>query len=194
MHAPLGLLFRGQSPSVSFGDGCRQTVETGQPGDLFDQVYLALDVGPEARNADLEQIAGRLDIESDRTEQRHLLILGNLVAEKVVGSRRAEGHRARLGRRGILVDHIGRNPATGQLGEQHAGARSGEGRTLGIDPALEARGGLRPQLVASAGVRDRRAVEACHLENHRRRVPCNLGVLATHDSGDPEGTLRVGDQ
>ena len=165
--------------------------------DLLRDVLGPRDVaaGPPAGNRNLQRrVLAAFHAEPQTQEDALRALIGELGAQASRQPARRNGDAAWRGRRRAHV--------AGTADPMHAGAHVFEqldeahrsvGNALGIEPLLEADGGLRAQAELLRGAADTGHVEIGHLQDDLRRVVLDLGILQAHHARDRDRTLRVRD-
>ena len=102
-------------------------------------------------------------------------------------------HDAGRMRSRIVVDDPGRDPGSGDFGDERRGTIRGDARQVGRDPLLVAHRRLGAQAQAACRVAHGRSVEDGRLEDDPGRRVGDLGVGPAHDPGEADRSLTVRD-
>ena len=164
------------------------------PGDLLDQVDLALQVGPPARGPEgLPPVRTLAGFEPQGTQDRLGAVAGDVDPQHPRDLVEAQGDRRALRVGDADVDHAGVEGPAGQLEDQLGAAPAGPFGALGVERALEPVAGRAEQAQGPRRPPDRHRVEARRLDQHVRRLRVDLGVEAPHHPGQADRALGVGD-
>ena len=190
-------LRRGQDRAGDAGGaGQRFAFELGErrdPGDLFDEIGLALDVGAPGWRGDLETVAVGGHGEAEGGEDARLLGRRDLHADEADHA----GGVERVGPGGV-----GDGAGMGDLGrlaaaevEDEAGRHlDAVGRVGGIDAALEAVAGVGIDAETAPGVGGAHGVEPGRLDEDVGGLGGHAAADAAHDAADALGALGVTDK
>ena len=167
-----------------------------QPADLLDHVDLAVDV---VVAVDGDGDADLVVTHAGHLEPEPLEPLASLAAPDRHAEERVEAravHRDHVLRRdlGGDVDRARRQPRARELDQEPRGDALSTRRELGMKLLLKPRRGVGTQPEHARGAQDVDAVPGRHLEQDPGRLVGDLGDLATHDPGDPGGSLAIADQ
>jgi hypothetical protein len=190
----LRLLLWSQLARPSGRDGRSDPVETGQPGDLFDEIYLPCEVPPERRHRHVEGPVALGYFEADRGEVTTLRLGADVEPHDRRGPLWAQRYGPRRDRVRIDVGHGRRDLRAGEPGHQLGGARRCVLHPIDVDAALEPSRGLRAQEVTLAGKGNGGGIEGRTLQGYGGGVLGDLRILTAHDAGEGDGSLRIADE
>ncbi len=170
----------------------RDLLETVDAGDLFDQVFLDLDVETVRRRLDHEHIAVHAERETEALEHIRHDFVRQRNTEHTRGTRHAHAHRLALGAiDDLIVDRAGL--AAADIEDQRADALDvfDDGRI--VDAALEAVAGVGREVVAARAPLDGGGPPERGLDVDVLRVERDGGLVAAHDAGQAFDGLLVRD-
>src|SRR6266404_383070 len=171
----------------------REGVVAAQPRNLFDQVNLACDVGPPARNLDRHAVVlGRGD-EAHGGQEPLDFLPRYRHAEEVTDARFAQKDGARLLRLGPEVDGRLTHFAPGDRADQVDGASQRVGHGEHIEPSLETIARLARQAEGAPSAPNASRLEVGGFEHNVRGAVGNFGLGTAHDAGHDRGPLGVAD-
>ena len=175
-------------------NGRRDATHAPQAQNLLDQVDLTRQVGTEARRRDHKVLAVALDGAAQAGERALDKVGLDVGTADGVHAGQAQLNAVDGLGRGENVDIAGSNLAAGDLLDQRAG-NVGDIHAAGlVDLALKANGSVGDQRKVAAGVRGAAGIEAGALDHHVNGIVLDLGIHATHNTGQRHGALAVGDE
>ncbi len=130
--------------------------------------------------------------EADPAEDLALLLRGYLEPHELAGALRPQPDHGRL--RQVALHVLRPGPArAAQLDDQLRRVRRRLARDVRVDALLPAVRALGAERVPLGAAQDPDRLEVRGLEQEVRRRGGDLGLLAAHDPGEPDGALAVGD-
>ena len=131
------------------------------------------------------------DLDLEALEDTCSLVSGDELTDECIHMAGAQRHFVGLSWHGIVVEAATIDIATGaKLEDERSSTHQRPGRAVGIQPTLEAEGGVRIHSQTACGLAHGGRVEVRRLEEDIRRRLRRTRVQTTHDASDAEGLTR----